>query len=103
MRQRGPARIENRVLPLGENFEPRVEMKLQIMSRRNPEEEEGNLDGDRNGRDRKQWSPEQRGLTSGHIQRLPERMLRRARLSQMFLRSNVPRMQTQNRSPSKHG
>ena len=41
MRQRRPARKNNAVLPLRENFEPRVKMKLDIVSRRNAKKKKG--------------------------------------------------------------
>src|ERR1700676_1774887 len=83
VRQSRPAWINNAMLPLRENLKPRIEMKLQIVPRRNPKEEEGNFDSESRGRDRKQRRPEQRGLASRHFEPLPERMLHRACLSQI--------------------
>ena len=44
MRQRSPTRIVNPVLPLREHLQPRVEVKLNIMSRGNAKNEEWDFD-----------------------------------------------------------
>src|ERR1700680_113452 len=82
MRQRGPARINNALLPLRENLKPRIEMKLQIVSRRSTKKEKGNFHRDGRTRDRKERCPQQGRLAPGNTARFLERMFRRAVLAQ---------------------
>ena len=60
MRQRCPARINNPVLPLGKNFEPRVQVKVDIVSGRCAPEKEWNFHRKSCSRNREQRRPSQR-------------------------------------------
>jgi len=57
MRQCGPAWKKNSVPPLRQNFQPRVQVKFNVVSRRSTEEEKWNLDRERCGSKRDQPQP----------------------------------------------
>src|SRR6476620_5928049 len=57
MRQRGPSRIQNSVPPLTHYFEPRIQMKLNVMTRRSSEKEERSLRREHGRTDQEQRRP----------------------------------------------
>jgi hypothetical protein len=80
VRERCPTRIKNSVLPLRQHFQPRVEMKLNVVSRRSAEKKEWNFCREDRGSDCQEWLPPK----AARLRRVP-RVKSRARASQSVL------------------
>jgi hypothetical protein len=78
--ERGPTRIQDPVLPLRQHFQPRVEMKLNVVAGRSAEEKEWNLGREDCPSDCQKWLPPK----AVRLRRGP-RVKSRARASQSVL------------------
>jgi|GEM_PF-4679764 len=68
MRQPGPSGIKNPVPPLGEDFQPGIQMKLNVVTGRRAEKKEGNLDCEGRRGDGQKRRPQQ-GSLGGALRR----------------------------------
>ena len=64
VRQRRPSRINDPLLPLPQNFQPRIKMELDIVARRRAEKKEGNLHRKGGDANRQQGRPPKRVRSS---------------------------------------